>query len=263
MLSKGGVKRKILPIVGFAPSQSPHHPEIQDRKFRWAHPMQHSGRRTCSYALQLRHFPDWLYFALRHEGSAPCWRRGGLYPLASVPRGRSSPRRAWRHHLRPIRPLFRPLMAFWDIEGLGACRRNAGTKAAPGVGRLALDITKNGSVVSCILVGMTGRTVQGRVLEPLISDEQRALIPEVSGNSINGLGEPARRRPSPVYWHPPSRTARTCPSFIHRSATIFPSSTALRTYYVTAQIEASAILREPLASEPLFGSALGLVTENS
>ena len=52
---------------------------------------------------------------------------------------------------------------------------------------------------------MTGRTVQGRVLEPLISDEQRALIPEVSGNSINGLGEPARRRPSPVYWHPPSR----------------------------------------------------------
>ena len=52
---------------------------------------------------------------------------------------------------------------------------------------------------------MTGRTVQGRVLEPLISDEQRALIPEVSGNSINGLGEPARRRPSPVYWRPPSR----------------------------------------------------------
>jgi Pyruvate/2-oxoacid:ferredoxin oxidoreductase delta subunit len=52
---------------------------------------------------------------------------------------------------------------------------------------------------------MTGRTVQGRVLEPFISDEQRALIPKVSGNAINGLGESARRRPSPVYWHPPSR----------------------------------------------------------
>ena len=52
---------------------------------------------------------------------------------------------------------------------------------------------------------MTGRTVQGRVLKPFISDEQRALIPKVSGNAINGLGESARRRPSPVYWHPPSR----------------------------------------------------------
>jgi len=149
-----------------------------------------------------------------------------------------------------------------------ACLNPAGLLASPACPpapslALVAAASHNGSIDSCILVGMTGRTVQGRVLEPLISDEQRALIPEVSGNSINGLGEPARRRPSPVYWHPPSRTARTCPSFIHRSATIFPSSTALRTYYVTAQIEASAILREPLASEPLFGSALGLVTENS
>lgn len=27
--------------------------------------------------------------------------------------------------------------------------------------------------------------------------------PEVSGNAINGVGEEAARRPSPVYWHPP------------------------------------------------------------
>jgi Pyruvate/2-oxoacid:ferredoxin oxidoreductase delta subunit len=30
-----------------------------------------------------------------------------------------------------------------------------------------------------------------------------ALWPAKSGNAINGLGEPLRRRPSPVYWHPP------------------------------------------------------------
>lgn len=33
-----------------------------------------------------------------------------------------------------------------------------------------------------------------------MSDEQRALIPEVSGNDINGLGEGQVRRPSVVYW---------------------------------------------------------------
>ena len=33
--------------------------------------------------------------------------------------------------------------------------------------------------------------------------EQVALIPEVSGNSINGLGEKEFRRPTYVYWHEP------------------------------------------------------------
>ena len=33
------------------------------------------------------------------------------------------------------------------------------------------------------------------------SDEQMILMPDVSGNRINGLGEDAVRRPSPVYWH--------------------------------------------------------------
>jgi hypothetical protein len=27
--------------------------------------------------------------------------------------------------------------------------------------------------------------------------------PAVSGNAINGVGEEAPRRPSPIYWHPP------------------------------------------------------------
>ncbi len=34
--------------------------------------------------------------------------------------------------------------------------------------------------------------------------EQAALAPGVSGNAINGLGDAARRRPTPVYWHRPS-----------------------------------------------------------
>ena len=48
---------------------------------------------------------------------------------------------------------------------------------------------------------MAGRTVDGKPLEAFISDGQRALIPEESGNAINGLGEAAPRRPSPIYWH--------------------------------------------------------------
>ena len=39
------------------------------------------------------------------------------------------------------------------------------------------------------------------------SAEQRALFPAVSGNTVNGLGEPARRRPTPIYWHRPERLA--------------------------------------------------------
>ena len=52
---------------------------------------------------------------------------------------------------------------------------------------------------------MTGKTVHGVKIEPFISEEQRALIPEITGNEINGLGEAAVRRPSPLYWHPPRR----------------------------------------------------------
>jgi ferredoxin len=37
------------------------------------------------------------------------------------------------------------------------------------------------------------------------SAEQRALLPDTSGNGVNGLGESAMRRPSPIYWHHPSK----------------------------------------------------------
>ncbi len=33
-----------------------------------------------------------------------------------------------------------------------------------------------------------------------------ALWPAISGNRINGLGEPQGRRPSPTYWHDPDST---------------------------------------------------------
>jgi epoxyqueuosine reductase len=33
-----------------------------------------------------------------------------------------------------------------------------------------------------------------------------ALWPRVSGNALNGVGEPTKRRPTPVYWHAPDAT---------------------------------------------------------
>ncbi len=38
---------------------------------------------------------------------------------------------------------------------------------------------------------------------------QLALAPEISGNTLNGLGETTPRRPTPIYWHDP------CPSSKH------------------------------------------------
>ena len=37
--------------------------------------------------------------------------------------------------------------------------------------------------------------------------EQVALMPEVSGNTINGFGETDKRPPSPIYWHHPKQIA--------------------------------------------------------
>src|SRR5450432_2401100 len=38
------------------------------------------------------------------------------------------------------------------------------------------------------------------------SEEQMGHWPATSGNAINGVGEAARRRPSPIYWHDPDST---------------------------------------------------------
>ena len=45
-----------------------------------------------------------------------------------------------------------------------------------------------------------------RKIEWQPTDEQKALWPAISGNTINGVGEDAPRRPSPIYWHPPDAT---------------------------------------------------------
>jgi Pyruvate/2-oxoacid:ferredoxin oxidoreductase delta subunit len=37
--------------------------------------------------------------------------------------------------------------------------------------------------------------------------EQQALLPDITGNEINGLGEAARRRPTVIYWNDPSTLA--------------------------------------------------------
>ncbi len=38
------------------------------------------------------------------------------------------------------------------------------------------------------------------------SAEQMALWPPISGNTINGVGEPDVRQPTPIYWHAPDAT---------------------------------------------------------
>ena len=46
-----------------------------------------------------------------------------------------------------------------------------------------------------------------RPAEPYTPDpEQLALMPAVSGNTVNGAGEVRKRRPSPIYHHDPART---------------------------------------------------------
>ncbi len=39
------------------------------------------------------------------------------------------------------------------------------------------------------------------------AEEYRRLSPGISGNTVNGLGEANRRRPTPVFWHDPGRIA--------------------------------------------------------
>lgn len=70
------------------------------------------------------------------------------------------------------------------------------------------------------------------------SPEQAALWPPVSGNTINGLGEPAVRPPSPIYWHAPDATphGRLQLWFIQRTTPLVQQ----------ARQERQAALEEPL-----------------
>ena len=56
----------------------------------------------------------------------------------------------------------------------------------------------------CPLICYDGPMAAVNKRVPFVPDpSQMALWPEISGNAINGLGEKAKRRPSPVYWHEP------------------------------------------------------------
>jgi epoxyqueuosine reductase len=50
---------------------------------------------------------------------------------------------------------------------------------------------------------VTRRRNHRRLADWRPSDEQMRHWPPISGNAINGVGEPSQRRPSPVYWHAP------------------------------------------------------------
>ena len=54
---------------------------------------------------------------------------------------------------------------------------------------------------------MTGRAYDGRVLDASIDPDQQAIIPDVSGNDVNGLGEAEVRSPTPIYWQDPRTLA--------------------------------------------------------
>lgn len=77
------------------------------------------------------------------------------------------------------------------------------------------------------------------------SAEQMALWPTVSGNAINGVGEGAVRRPSPIYWHAPDATPHG-PLQLWFGARTTPLVQA-------ARVERNRVLEEP--REPL-GSAV-------
>ncbi len=62
------------------------------------------------------------------------------------------------------------------------------------------------------------------------SDEQMALWPAVSGNTLNGLGERTPRRPTPIYWHAPEATPHGPLQrwFYARTANVGPELTLAR-----------------------------------
>ena len=55
------------------------------------------------------------------------------------------------------------------------------------------------ALVLLVLLAGCSETPMGR--------SQLALMPEVSGNTINGLGEAGKRKASPIYWHEPDTLA--------------------------------------------------------
>lgn len=65
-----------------------------------------------------------------------------------------------------------------------------------------------------------------------------ALWPAISGNTLNGVGEPAVRRPTPVYWHAPDATPHG-PLQLWFGARFTPRVQA-------ARVERNRVLEEPV-----------------
>jgi ferredoxin len=84
-----------------------------------------------------------------------------------------------------------------------------------------------------------------RAAEPFVPDpEQIALMPGVSGNAVNGVGETLRRRPTPIYHHDPERTPFAALQTWFRARPSHPSIEAARR-------KRTSIMEEPIA--PLTG----------
>ncbi len=82
--------------------------------------------------------------------------------------------------------------------------------------------------------------------------EQLALMPDTSGNTINGLGETRKRRPSPVYWRDPDTLAHgRLQQFFY---TQHPDNEEVRAERATRARIFEAPL-EPLAATPLEQSS--------
>ncbi len=82
--------------------------------------------------------------------------------------------------------------------------------------------------------------------------EQVALMPEISGNTINGVGEAERRRASPIYWHDPD-------TLIHGELQKwFYTQNANDEHIIKAREERAEILAievPPVSGEPLKQTA--------
>jgi len=83
-------------------------------------------------------------------------------------------------------------------------------------------------------------------------EEQMALWPKVSGNSINGLSEAQRRRPTPIYWHAPDATPHgPLQRWFYARTNVEPAVQHARAERQSALDEPLA----PLAAEPRVQSA--------
>ncbi|MEH6515348.1 MAG: 4Fe-4S dicluster domain-containing protein [Halioglobus sp.] len=82
--------------------------------------------------------------------------------------------------------------------------------------------------------------------------EQMALVPEISGNTINGLGESEPRKASPIYWHDPDTLAHG------ELQKWFYTQNADDPHIIKAREDRAGILAmevSPICGEPLKNSA--------